>query len=79
MGKNIQTKIFNIVFQNKLMMKISGPKGQHVRKKWRKLLNGELYDLLSLDMTVIVDIAIIISNYHNCRLLSSGSKRHVYW
>jgi hypothetical protein len=35
------------VFENRVLRRIFGPKKDGVRGKWRRLHNGELYDLYS--------------------------------
>jgi hypothetical protein len=42
------------MFENRVLRRIFGPKGDHVTGEWRKLCNKELHDLYSSPNTVQV-------------------------
>jgi hypothetical protein len=42
------------VFENRVLMRMFGPKRDEVTGEWRKLDNGELYDLFSPNIVQVI-------------------------
>jgi hypothetical protein len=64
------------MFENRLLRRIFGPKGDEVTGEWRKLLNEELNDLYSLPNIVqIITSRRMRWEWHVARM---GERRGVY-
>jgi hypothetical protein len=63
------------VFENRVLRRILGPKGDEVTGEWRKLHNEELHDLYSSPNITIIKPKMVRWAGHVARM---GEKRNAY-